>query len=76
MTTMARLQCSFCNRRQDQDVRLLEANEIIICNHCVAFAYEVFDSEGGLPEQGDNPGFEDPTLLSTTTRAKPHEPDG
>ena len=66
--------CSFCAREQDEKVRLLEAGSASICNHCVLFAYQAFEAEGSLPEEGSDPGFEDPLLASTQTRMRSYRP--
>ena len=66
--------CSFCGREQNERVRLLEANNVMICNHCVLFAYEAFEAEEALPAASSDPGFEDPQLSTTQTRARSYRP--
>lgn len=62
--------CSFCSKPKSERVRLLTANGLSICNYCVAFAHQVFDAEGQLPYEREDPGFMD-FLEDTLTREKP-----
>ena len=65
--------CSFCERKQSERVQLLTANGRSICNYCVAFAHRIFQCEGKLPHELEDPGFHD-LWDDTLTRPAPKSP--
>ena len=71
----SRPRCSFCQRPQDKEVRLLEAHDVAICNYCVAFAYQVFEAEGEMPALDGGLDYDDPFVGTTSTRSIPHTSD-
>jgi len=55
-------------------VKLLEANNVAICNYCVAFAYQVFEAEGTMPSLEEGLDYDDPFVGTTSTRVIPNTP--
>ncbi|MBI4700337.1 MAG: hypothetical protein HY744_04065 [Deltaproteobacteria bacterium] len=58
-----------------QEAILLQSSEAAICNHCVLFAYQVFDAEGQLPvaslhESPSRMDDENDELAVTSTRLR------
>jgi ATP-dependent Clp protease ATP-binding subunit ClpX len=54
-------QCSFCNSRESSENRLIEGNNVCICEHCVISAYKILF---GDEEIGDGVGGDDKKIFT------------